>query len=107
MISVSVQLAYLSTGIAPSWIEYAVMLLYLSVYLKTTVKLKLAVIIAVAAGCAVIRPWEAILIGAIGGMIVILSADLLERVGVDDPVGAVAVHGIGGTWVGGMWVGGM
>jgi Amt family ammonium transporter len=38
------------------------------------------------------------LIGATGGVLVVLGVVLLDRCGVDDPVGAVAVHGINGIW---------
>jgi Amt family ammonium transporter len=47
----------------------------------------------------VVRPWESIIIGMIGGTIAVLCSRLLDRVGVDDPVGAVSVHGAGGIWV--------
>ena len=36
--------------------------------------------------------------GAIGGVIVVLSVRLLDKVQIDDPVGAISVHGVVGIW---------
>jgi Amt family ammonium transporter len=59
----------------------------------------LAGLVAVTAGCAYIAPFAAVLIGAAAGVLVIYSALFLERVAkIDDPVGAVSVHGVGGAW---------
>ena len=43
-------------------------------------------------------PTDAIIIGAIGGIVVVLSVSLLDRVKLDDPVGAIAVHLFCGMW---------
>jgi Amt family ammonium transporter len=44
-------------------------------------------------------PWAAVVIGTIGGLLVVGSVVLVERVlRVDDPVGAVSVHGVNGAW---------
>jgi Amt family ammonium transporter len=52
-----------------------------------------------AAGCAVIRPAGAVLVGLIGGALVVLSVEWLElHFKVDDPGGAISVHGLGGLW---------
>ncbi len=58
----------------------------------------LAGLVAITAPCAYVEPMSAILIGAIGGIIVVLGVVFLDRIGVDDPVGAVAVHGFNGIW---------
>ncbi|OWF51366.1 ammonium transporter 3 [Mizuhopecten yessoensis] len=58
----------------------------------------LCALVSITAGCAVIRPWEALLIGAIGGVICIGSTKLMDKMRIDDPVGATAVHGAGGIW---------
>ncbi len=58
----------------------------------------LAGLVAITAPCAFVSPWAAIVIGAIGGVIVVLGVILLDKVGVDDPVGAVPVHGMNGIW---------
>ena len=52
-----------------------------------------------AAGCAVVRPWESIVIGFIGGLIAVGGTRLIDRIRVDDPLGASSVHGMAGSWV--------
>ena len=51
------------------------------------------------APCAVVRPWEAMVIGPIGGLIALGGIRLLNKLKIDDPVGAVSVHGLAGIWV--------
>jgi len=58
----------------------------------------LAGLVAITAPCAFVDPWAAITIGAIGGVIVILGVILLDKLKIDDPVGAVPVHGMNGIW---------
>lgn len=58
----------------------------------------LAGLVAVTAPCAFVAPWAAIIIGAIGGVIVVLGVMLLDKFRIDDPVGAVPVHGLNGVW---------
>jgi Amt family ammonium transporter len=51
------------------------------------------------AGCAFMKPAGAVLTGFIGGALVVFSVELLElRFKVDDPGGAISVHGLGGIW---------
>lgn len=58
----------------------------------------LAGLVAITAGCGTVEPWAALVIGMIGGIIVVFGVLGFERVRVDDPVGAVSVHGICGIW---------
>jgi len=58
----------------------------------------LAGLVAITAPCAFVEPWAAILIGAIGGILVVLGVILLDKLKIDDPVGAVPVHGLNGIW---------
>ena len=58
----------------------------------------LAGLVAITAPCAFVTPFEAIIIGAIGGIIMYLGVNFLESRGVDDVVGAVSVHGFAGVW---------
>jgi Amt family ammonium transporter len=58
----------------------------------------LAGLVAVTAPCAWIEGWAAIAIGLIAGALMYGSVKFLEAKGVDDPVGAVSVHGICGLW---------
>jgi Amt family ammonium transporter len=58
----------------------------------------LAGLVAITAPCAYVEPWAAIVIGALGGIIVVFGVVLLDRLRIDDPVGAVPVHGFNGVW---------
>lgn len=55
-------------------------------------------LVAVTAGCAYVAPWSAVLIGIIAGIIVIYATLLIDKLKIDDPVGAVAVHGFNGLF---------
>jgi Amt family ammonium transporter len=55
-------------------------------------------LVAITAPCYWVSPAGAIWIGAIAGVIVPLGVDLLEYLRIDDPIGAVAVHGFAGIW---------
>jgi ammonium transporter, Amt family len=59
----------------------------------------LAGLVAITAPCAFVAPWAAALIGLVAGGLVVAAVIVVERVAkVDDPVGAVAVHGVNGIW---------
>lgn len=55
-------------------------------------------LVSITAGADLMGPTDAIIIGAIGGIVVVLSVSLLDRVKLDDPVGAIAVHLFCGMW---------
>ncbi len=59
----------------------------------------LAGLVAITAPCAFVSSTSAVLIGAIAGVLVIVSAIAIEhRLRIDDPVGAISVHGVNGAW---------
>lgn len=58
----------------------------------------LAGLVAITAGCAYVSEWSAIIIGIISGFIVIYATLFVDNLKVDDPVGAVAVHGFNGVF---------
>ncbi|TNE72126.1 ammonium transporter [bacterium] len=58
----------------------------------------LAGLVAITAPCAVVSPGSAFIIGTVGGVIMYFGTLLLEKAKVDDPVGAIPVHGMAGTW---------
>jgi Amt family ammonium transporter len=58
----------------------------------------LAGLVAITAPCAFVDPWAAAVIGAVAGVVVVLSVFYFENRGVDDPVGAISVHGVNGLW---------
>ena len=55
-------------------------------------------VVAVSACSSLIDPWAAFLIGAVAGWIATRVVALLERHRLDDPAGAIAIHGAGGIW---------
>ena len=59
----------------------------------------LAGLVSITAGCGAFYNWAGIVVGAIGGILVVFSVDFFEKVvKVDDPVGAISVHGVCGAW---------
>ncbi|MDD3153640.1 MAG: ammonium transporter [Victivallaceae bacterium] len=66
--------------------------------LSMTLNGALAGLVAITAPCNTVTPIGAILIGAIGGALVILSVLALDKIHIDDPVGAVSVHAVNGLW---------
>jgi Amt family ammonium transporter len=59
----------------------------------------LAGLVSITAGCAYVAPWAAVLIGGLAGLLVVWSVLFLERsLRVDDPVGAISIHGTCGAW---------
>lgn len=66
--------------------------------LSMTMNGALAGLVAITAPCAFVMPAEALLIGAVAGAVVVFGVILLDKVGIDDPVGAVPVHGMNGIW---------
>jgi len=57
----------------------------------------LAGLVAITAPCAYVEPWAAIVVGAVAGYIVVRGVELLDKLQIDDPVGAVPVHGMCGV----------
>lgn len=59
----------------------------------------LAGLVAITAGCNDVTFWGAIAIGAVAGVLVVLSVEFIDKIlKIDDPVGAVSVHGVCGVW---------
>ncbi|MGB1080640.1 MAG: ammonium transporter [Flavobacteriaceae bacterium] len=55
-------------------------------------------LVAITAGADQMSTGEAMIVGAIGGIVVVLAIALLEKLKLDDPVGAIAVHLFAGMW---------
>ncbi|MBU1045330.1 MAG: ammonium transporter [Candidatus Omnitrophica bacterium] len=67
--------------------------------LSMTLNGALAGLVAITAPCASVSPLSAIIIGAIGGLLVVFSVEFIDKVlKIDDPVGAISVHGVCGAW---------
>ena len=59
----------------------------------------LAGLVGITAPVAFVAPWAAVLIGGIAAPIMIVSVSIIEKVlKIDDPVGAISVHGVTGLW---------
>jgi Amt family ammonium transporter len=58
----------------------------------------LAGLVAITAPCANVTPLSAVIIGAVAGVLVVFSVLFFDRIRIDDPVGAVSVHGVNGAW---------
>ena len=58
----------------------------------------LAGLVAITAPSAFVDPWGAAVLGGVAGILVVYSVFFLEAHGVDDPVGAISVHGVNGLW---------
>jgi Amt family ammonium transporter len=55
-------------------------------------------LVAITAACAFVSPWAALVIGFGAGAIVVYGVLLVERLRIDDPIGALAAHGLAGVW---------
>ncbi|MDA8430258.1 MAG: ammonium transporter [Geobacteraceae bacterium] len=58
----------------------------------------LAGLVAITCPCYWVSPTGSIAIGAVAGVVVVVGVDLLEWLRIDDPIGAVPVHGLNGIW---------
>jgi len=67
--------------------------------LSMTLNGALAGLVAITAGCDAVSPGGALIIGALAGILVVLSVEFFDKVvKIDDPVGAISVHGICGAF---------
>ena len=58
----------------------------------------IAALVAITAASGFVAPWAAIVIGGVAGSIVVFGVLLVERIRLDDPIGALAAHGMAGVW---------
>ncbi|NBC05382.1 MAG: ammonium transporter [Bacteroidetes bacterium] len=58
----------------------------------------LAGLVGITAGADAVSLMDAVMIGAIAGIIVVLSILMFDKLRIDDPVGAISVHGVCGIW---------
>ncbi|MFN3255698.1 MAG: ammonium transporter [Ilumatobacter sp.] len=58
----------------------------------------LAGLVAITGPCGAVTPVMSVIIGAIGGVIVVFSVIMFDKIKIDDPVGAISVHGVVGAW---------
>src|SRR5947208_9412967 len=58
----------------------------------------IAALVAITAASGFVAPWAAVIVGFVAAIIAVVGVPLIERIGIDDPIGAVAVHGFAGIW---------
>ena len=58
----------------------------------------LAGLVGITAGADQMGPWSAAIVGLIAGVVVVFSILFFDKIKIDDPVGAISVHGICGMW---------
>ncbi|MDY6911334.1 MAG: ammonium transporter [Chloroflexota bacterium] len=58
----------------------------------------IAGLVAITAPCAWVEAWAAVVIGLVAGVLVVAGVYFFDRIRIDDPVGAVSVHGVNGVW---------
>ena len=80
------------TAMIVSWIKFS------KPEVGMTLNGALAGLVAITAGCANVSPGSSIVIGAIAGVLVVLSVLFIDKIKIDDPVGAVSVHAVNGAW---------
>lgn len=81
------------TAMLVTWIKYK------KPDVSLTLNGALAGLVAITAGCAAVSPFGAALIGLLAGVLVVLSVEFFDKVlHIDDPVGAISVHGVCGAF---------
>ena len=94
-IFVNTNLAASAGGVAALFLSW---LMFKKPDFSMTINGVLAGLVSITAGCDVIVGGSAVLAGLIGGVLVVFSVLFFDRVRVDDPVGAISVHGVCGIW---------
>ncbi len=98
----AMSIIYVNTNMAAAGGVLAVMVLTQIIYGKVDLSMvlngALAGLVSITAGPDTPEIWQAILIGGVGGMIVIITVPLLDRLKLDDVVGAIPVHLCAGIW---------
>jgi Amt family ammonium transporter len=99
---VSASKIFVTTNLAAAFASIATMILTWFRYKKPDVSMtlngSLAGLVAITAGCDAVSPAGAAIIGIIAGVVVVFSVEFFEKVlKIDDPVGAISVHGVCGA----------
>ena len=99
----AISLIFVTTNLAAAGGALSTMLLIWLKYKKPTLSMTLngalAGLVAVTAGCDAVSPAGALIIGIAAGILVVFSVEFFDKVvKIDDPVGAISVHGIVGAF---------
>jgi ammonium transporter, Amt family len=92
----------LTTNLAAAAGAFAAMMVAWARYKRPTLSLSLngalAGLVAITAGCAAVSPFGALIIGLVAGVVLVFSVEFIDqKLKIDDPVGAVSVHGVCGA----------
>ncbi len=97
-----VSLVFVTTALAASAGALASIVVSWTVIKKPDLSMALngilAGLVGITAGADSMGPWAAVLVGAIAGVIVVFSILMFDKIKIDDPVGAISVHGVCGIW---------
>jgi len=99
----AVSLIFVTTNIAAAGGAISAMMFMWMKYkkppLSMTLNGALAGLVAITAGCDAVSPAAALIIGVLAGIVVVLSVEFFDKiVKIDDPVGAISVHGVCGAF---------
>lgn len=99
----AISLIFVTTNLAAAGGALATLIYIWVQYKKPTLSMTLngalAGLVAVTAGCDAVSPGGAFIIGILAGVLVVLSVEFFDKVAkIDDPVGAISVHGICGAF---------
>lgn len=99
----AIALIFVTTNIAAAGGALSTMMYVWMKYKKPTLSMTLngalAGLVAITAGCDAVSPGGALIIGLLAGVLVVLSVEFFDKVAkIDDPVGAISVHGICGAF---------
>jgi len=99
----AISLIFVTTNIAAAGGALTTMIYIWLQYKKPTLSMTLngalAGLVAVTAGCDAVSPAGALIIGVLAGVLVVLSVEFIDKVvKIDDPVGAISVHGVCGAF---------
>jgi len=97
-----IAMIFVNTNIAAAAAAVTAMITAWVIFKKPEVGMSLngalAGLVAITAPCANVTPTSSVIIGAIAGVLVVLSVLFFDRIHIDDPVGAISVHGVCGAW---------
>jgi len=98
----SIAMIFVNTNLSAAAGVVAAMLISWIMFKKPDIGMSLngalAGLVGITAGCANVSPTSSVIIGLISGVLVVLSVVTIDRMHIDDPVGAVSVHGVCGAW---------
>jgi Amt family ammonium transporter len=100
--STDIAMIFVNTNLAAAAGAVAAMLASWVIFKKPEIGMSLngalAGLVGITAGCANVSPASSVIIGLVAGVLVVASVMFFDRIKVDDPVGAVSVHGVCGAW---------